>query len=91
MWIVFGLIVGAIVHAMFPRDVRGGFWSSAILGILGALVGGVLSTLLFGVGYYGFSWVGFITAIVGGVILALLSRLLFRRTEHVKTHTTRMR
>lgn len=91
MWLVFGLIVGAIVHAMFRQDIRGGVLVSLVLGILGALVGGFLSYILFGVGYYGFSWQGFITAIVGGVVLVLLSRVLFRKTEHVKTQTTRMR
>lgn len=90
-WIIFGFIVGMIVHAIDPGHVRGGVVGTTLLGILGALFGGLLSSIIFGVVYTGFSVEGFLTAIVGGLVLAFLSRFIFRETGHIKTTTTQLR
>lgn len=81
LWLALGLVVGFIVHAIDPRDVRGGVWGAMLLGILGAIVGGVASALIFGIGFIGFSLPGLLTAIAGALMLAFLSRLFFERTE----------
>ena len=39
-WIILGLIVGAIVKAVMPGRVGGGWVTSLILGVVGAIVGG---------------------------------------------------
>ncbi|WP_338689277.1 GlsB/YeaQ/YmgE family stress response membrane protein [Haloferula helveola] len=39
-WLVLGLIAGAIARWILPGEEKGGWLVTAILGILGALVGG---------------------------------------------------
>ena len=67
-WIVLGLIVGAIVKAVMPGHVGGGWVTSLVLGVVGAIVGG---SLLFTRGELAFFDVGtWILAIVGGLVVA---------------------
>lgn len=81
LWLASGLIIGVIVHAIDSRDVHGGAWGAIFLGMLGAIIGGAVSALIFKTGLIGFSMPGLLTAIVGGLVLALLSRLFFERTK----------
>lgn len=46
-FIILGLIVGAIVKAIMPGKVGGGWVTSIILGVVGAIVGGWLGSLIF--------------------------------------------
>ena len=89
-WIVFGLIVGFIVHLVDRADVKGGILGTLILGILGALLGGFLSNLLFGFGITGFNLQSFVVATLGGLLLAFIARIAFR-SRFFRTRVTRMR
>lgn len=73
-WIVFGLVVGAIAHYMDPQPQQGGLLGTTVLGILGALLGGFLGDLLFGVGVTGFNLSSFIVAVIGALVLLFVSR-----------------
>lgn len=89
-WIIFGLIVGIVVHALDPKDVRGGLLGTLLTGIVGALLGGFLANLFFGIQITGFNATSFLIAIAGGLILAIIQRFLFREREHIKTETKRL-
>lgn len=70
-WIVLGLIVGAIVKAVMPGHVGGGWVTSLVLGVVGAIVGGWIGSLLFTRGELAFFDVGtWILAIIGGLVVA---------------------
>jgi uncharacterized membrane protein YeaQ/YmgE (transglycosylase-associated protein family) len=70
-WIILGLIVGAIVKAVMPGRVGGGWVTSLVLGVVGAIVGGWIGNLLFAKGDMGFFDIGtWILAIVGGLVVA---------------------
>jgi uncharacterized membrane protein YeaQ/YmgE (transglycosylase-associated protein family) len=71
-WIILGLIVGAIVKALMPGRVGGGWVTSLILGVVGAIVGGWISALVFGgSAINGFFHLGtWIFAIIGGLVVA---------------------
>ena len=43
VWILFGLIVGAIARAVYPGRQSMGFGSTIVMGIAGSLVGGAIS------------------------------------------------
>ena len=76
LWIVFGLVVGAIAKLLMPGRDPGGFILTIVLGIVGALVGGWLGRAM---GLYREGEpVGFLMAIVGSIILLGLYRLVVR-------------
>lgn len=78
MWILFGLIVGVIANAIDPYPSSGGLLGSVVLGIVGAMVGGFLADLLFGVGVTGFNLPSFLVAIGGSLILLFIGRVVSR-------------
>lgn len=45
-WIILGLIAGAIAKAIYPGRQGGGILGTMILGIIGALIGGTIVTLI---------------------------------------------
>jgi uncharacterized membrane protein YeaQ/YmgE (transglycosylase-associated protein family) len=75
-WIILGLLAGVIAKAILPGDDPGGFIVTTLLGIAGALLGGLVARLL-GFGdpideFFDFStWVG---AIIGAIVLLLIWR-----------------
>ena len=76
-WIVFGLIVGAVAKLLMPGKDPGGFFITAIIGMVGALVGGFLGR---SVGLYREGEpAGFFMAVLGSIVLLFLYRLMTRR------------
>jgi len=66
-WILFGLAVGIVAKFLMPGRDPGGFFITALLGIVGSLVGGFLGRLL---GWYGDGDpAGFVMAVVGSLVL----------------------
>jgi uncharacterized membrane protein YeaQ/YmgE (transglycosylase-associated protein family) len=80
-WIVFGLVVGIVAKFLMPGRDPGGFVITAILGIVGALVGGFVGRVI---GLYGDGDpVGFIMAVVGSIIVLAVYRFTLGRTVAV--------
>ncbi len=76
-WIIFGLIVGVIAKLLVPGNDPGGFITTILIGIVGALLGGWLGRA---VGWYGPNQgAGWIMSIVGAIILLIIYRLLVAR------------
>ena len=70
VWIIFGLIAGAIAKFIMPGDDPGGIFVTILIGIAGAMLGGFLASLL-GLGTVsGFSF-GSLAISVGGALLLL--------------------
>jgi uncharacterized membrane protein YeaQ/YmgE (transglycosylase-associated protein family) len=70
-WILLGLIVGVLAKWILPGKDPGGLIVTILLGIVGAVVGGYLATLL-GLGAVtGFN-LGSLVIAIGGAILVLL-------------------
>ena len=73
-WIVFGLIVGVIAKLLMPGRDPGGFVITALLGIAGAVVGGLLGRML---GLYGpGDAAGYVMSTLGAVVLLFAYRKL---------------
>ena len=80
-WIILGLIAGAIAKAIMPGRDPGGFIVTALIGIVGAVIGGFLGNMIFGIG--GVSGVdirSILIAIVGALILLWVYRMATRRS-----------
>jgi len=74
-WILLGLIAGAIAKAIMPGDDPGGILLTMVIGIIGAIIGGLIANA--------FGWAGigdffeirtWILAIVGSLILLAIVR-----------------
>lgn len=78
-WILFGLLAGALAKFLMPGKDPGGCLVTILIGIAGALVGGLVGTRLgFGT-VEGFDLRSLLIAILGAMILLGLYRLIFRR------------
>ena len=80
-FIILGLIAGAIAKAILPGDDPGGFIITAIIGIVGALLGGFLAQALFDADPLDefFDISSWLTAIVGAIVLLLIYRVVTGR------------
>jgi uncharacterized membrane protein YeaQ/YmgE (transglycosylase-associated protein family) len=74
-WIILGLIVGALAKWIMPGEDPGGIIITIVIGIVGALIGGFLSSLV-GLGTVtGLNLWSIIIALVGALILLWLYRM----------------
>ncbi|AFY31934.1 GlsB/YeaQ/YmgE family stress response membrane protein [Calothrix sp. PCC 7507] len=87
VWVVLGLLAGAIAKAIYPGYQGGGILSTMILGIVGAFLGGSLFTLLrtgtlqLTAAGAGLSIPGLFVAVIGAIIAIYLWGLLSRRSN----------
>ena len=70
-WLVLGLIAGSIARAVVGGG--GGWFITLLLGVLGAVVGGWISSALFNISLQGF-WnpITWIIAILGGFLVTFI-------------------
>jgi uncharacterized membrane protein YeaQ/YmgE (transglycosylase-associated protein family) len=80
-FIILGLLAGIIAKAILPGEDPGGIIVTAIIGIVGALLGGFLASVLFDAHPLDefFDISTWITAIVGSIILLLIYRMVTGR------------
>jgi uncharacterized membrane protein YeaQ/YmgE (transglycosylase-associated protein family) len=76
-WLIFGLVVGIVAKFLMPGRDPGGFVVTALIGIVGALLGGYIGRA---VGWYREGDpVGFVMAVLGAIILLALYRMIIGR------------
>jgi uncharacterized membrane protein YeaQ/YmgE (transglycosylase-associated protein family) len=86
-WIMLGIIAGAIAKAIYPGRQGGGIIATMILGMIGALIGGSLVSLLgkSGAAYAAgatLSIPSLIIAVIGAIIAIFLWGLVTGRSSH---------
>ncbi|MBW4549023.1 MAG: GlsB/YeaQ/YmgE family stress response membrane protein [Symplocastrum torsivum CPER-KK1] len=83
-WVVLGLIAGAIAKALYPGRQGGGIFSTILLGIVGAFLGGTLATILttgsFSLAATSLSIPGVILAVLGALLTVFIWNMFNRRT-----------
>ena len=86
-FIILGLLAGAIAKALLPGDDPGGFIITALIGIVGAILGGFLAGVLFDADPMDefFDISTWLTAIVGAIVLLLIYRLVIGRRSTAVT------
>lgn len=78
-WALLGIVAGAIAKLIYPGRQGGGIFSTMLLGIVGAFLGGSLTTLLTGGQIAaGFSIPGIAVAVLGAMIAIFLWGLITR-------------
>ena len=71
---VFGLIVGVVAKLLLPGHDPGGFFVTALIGMVGGWLGGVIGRAL---GWYGEGHpAGFVMSVVGAMALLLAYRFI---------------
>lgn len=68
LWIIFGALVGWIASLIMKTDSQQGAFLNIVVGIVGALIGGWVSSALGGTGITGFNVYSFLIALVGAVL-----------------------
>ena len=88
-FIVLGLIAGVLAKAIMPGDDPGGMVVTAIIGIVGALLGGFIAAALFDAHPLDefFDISTWLTAIVGAIVLLVLYRFVVARRGGKALHT----
>ncbi|MCU0704586.1 MAG: GlsB/YeaQ/YmgE family stress response membrane protein [Fimbriiglobus sp.] len=85
-WIVTGLIVGLIARAIVPGRQGMGWIMTILLGIAGAIVGGLISSAIWRDTWaadpdISTMWPGWIMSVIGGIIVLGLYVFVTRRTS----------
>jgi uncharacterized membrane protein YeaQ/YmgE (transglycosylase-associated protein family) len=90
--LLLGFVAGAIARALMPNDVfrnmsgPASWLMSLILGLIGALVGYFIFTVLLGIGDTDiFDWGGIVGAIIGTLIVIPIAAWLLRRARYRST------
>lgn len=73
-FLLFGLIIGLLARAIYPGRQPMGWLATAVLGMVGSLVGGFIGHALWGThsqpdGSWGFTPGGWISSIVGAILV----------------------
>jgi uncharacterized membrane protein YeaQ/YmgE (transglycosylase-associated protein family) len=76
-WIILGLIAGFIGSKIVNRTGEG-LVLDIILGVVGAIVGGYLFTLVGAQGVTGLNLWSLLVAVIGAIVVLVLYRLIFR-------------
>lgn len=79
IWLIVGLIAGAIARLLVPGRDPMGWLGTLVLGLVGSLVGGFLGNLLFE-GNADISAAGIVGSIIGAIIALLVYRAMRTRT-----------
>jgi uncharacterized membrane protein YeaQ/YmgE (transglycosylase-associated protein family) len=83
-WIVLGLVAGAIAKAILPGRQGGGWLITLVLGVVGAILGGWIGSLIFGGGLGDFfdlrTW---LLSILGAIIVLLIYGAIAGRRSRV--------
>jgi uncharacterized membrane protein YeaQ/YmgE (transglycosylase-associated protein family) len=83
-WIVLGLIAGFISSLIVNRHGEG-FFLDIVIGVIGAIIGGLVMTALGGEGVSGFNLYSILVA-VGGAIVLLVILHAIRGTSRTSTY-----
>ena len=73
-WIVFGLIAGIVAKFIMPGKDPGGMIVTSLIGIAGALVGGMISSMLGFGDVTGFDMRSMMVAVGGALLLLIVYR-----------------
>jgi uncharacterized membrane protein YeaQ/YmgE (transglycosylase-associated protein family) len=74
IWIIFGGLVGWVASAIVGTNE--GIILDIVVGIVGAILGGWLMSLIGKSGVSGFNWYSFLVALLGAVILVAIVKAL---------------
>lgn len=78
-WIIIGALAGWIASKLAGRDGQMGWVANILVGIAGAIVGGLVMALLGGSGVTGFNLYSILVAVGGALLLLFILNAVQRR------------
>ncbi len=78
LWIIFGALVGWIASLIMKTDAQQGALMNIVVGVVGAVIGGWLMSVIGGGGIGGFNLYSFLVALVGACIFIAILKALRR-------------
>ena len=82
VWLLVGLVAGALARLLVPGRDPIGIWGTILLGLVGSVIGGLIGNALVG-GDQDFSPAGLLGSILGAVIALLVWRAVAGRRQGV--------
>jgi len=70
-WLITGLVIGAVAHLIVPGRQRIGIVLTVLIGIVGALLGGVITAAVLGTGHLIISFL--VALVVAAVLISAVS------------------
>ncbi len=76
-WLITGLVIGAVAHLLVPGRQRIGVLLTVLIGMVGALLGGIITAALVGPGHLIISFI--VALVVAAVLISAVSHPRSRR------------
>jgi len=76
-WLITGLVIGGLAHLLVPGRNRIGIIKTLLFGIVGALVGGLVTAALIGPGHVIITFI--VALVVAALLISAVSHPRFRR------------
>jgi uncharacterized membrane protein YeaQ/YmgE (transglycosylase-associated protein family) len=70
-WLIIGLVIGGLAHLLVPGRQRIGIVLTLLFGIVGALVGGIITAAIVGAGHLIITFI--VSVIVAAALIAVVS------------------
>jgi uncharacterized membrane protein YeaQ/YmgE (transglycosylase-associated protein family) len=74
-WLIIGLIAGALARLIMPGRDPMGIIATILLGILGSVIGGLVSWAIWGSDTRGFQPAGLLLSILGAILVLWIYRM----------------
>jgi len=79
-WLIIGLIAGALARLIMPGRDAMGIIATILLGIVGSIIGGLVSWAIWGTNNGGFQRGGLILSILGAILVLWIWRMVKGRS-----------
>ena len=76
LWIIFGALVGWVASLIMKTDAKQGAMLNIIVGVVGAIIGGWLMSIIGESGVAGFNLYSFLVALLGACVLIAIVKAL---------------
>ena len=79
-WLIIGLIAGALARPIMPGRDSMGIIATILLGIVGSIIGGLVSLAIWGAGPAGYRPAGLLLSIIGAIVVLWIWRMVKSRS-----------
>ena len=80
VWLIVGLVAGALARLIMPGRDPMGIIATILLGIVGSIIGGLVSWAIWGTDERGFQPAGVILSILGAIVVLWIWRMMKSRS-----------